>query len=170
MAGRVLIQVIASARASWTANAIPEISVTMGESLTIRGFPQTSRTFFTSAWSPSGSLPNSMPPFFTLGHETFISRADMPSKSRAWAARTYSCSVEYEKVHDCMGIIPHQKREFLLNKDGDTNIFKSYGIDHATGCLYDPRCRIAVLWGKGKPLGDNAAQQTKIKKLRELLP
>ena len=70
---RVLIMERASAPALSAATAISEMSVTLGESFTIRGFLQCLRTSEVMPYTPSVVVPNWTPPCFTLGQEMFSS-------------------------------------------------------------------------------------------------
>ena len=70
---RVLIMEMASAPALSAATAISEMSVTLGESFTIKGFLQCLRTSLVMPYTPWVVVPNWTPPCFTLGQEMFSS-------------------------------------------------------------------------------------------------
>jgi len=78
---KVLTRETASAPAPSTARAISAISVTLGESLTIRVLSYTSRTASVTATADGQLTPKAMPPSFTLGQEIFSSIAEIPSSS-----------------------------------------------------------------------------------------
>ena len=84
---------MASAPATSTALAICTISVTLGESLIMTGFEVCPLASFTTAAAAAGSVPKTMPPSFTLGQETFSSRAATPGTSSFWANTPYSSTV-----------------------------------------------------------------------------
>ena len=91
MPSKVLIIDKASAPPFTAAFAITTISVTLGESFTIRGEEVTFLTFLTSSSVILGSVPKVIPPFSTFGQEMFISRAAISVMSfNLSAARTYS--------------------------------------------------------------------------------
>ena len=71
----VLMSESASAPASTQALAMATTSVTLGESLTIKGLLVAARQAATTPAAQAGSLPKRMPPSLTLGHEIFISSA-----------------------------------------------------------------------------------------------
>ena len=63
------------------------MSVTLGESLTIRVLEYAFRTAFTTDAAPSQVTPNAMPPDLTLGQEMLSSMAGMRSNSLILAAQ-----------------------------------------------------------------------------------
>src|SRR3990172_10073242 len=69
----VLIRETASAPASETAFAIIVMSVTLGDSFTIKGSFVFFLTALTTRKAKSGFVPNSSHPSFLLGHDIFIS-------------------------------------------------------------------------------------------------
>ena len=79
MPSSVLIRQMPSAPASSHARAIATMSVTLGESLMKTGFVVTAFTARVTSAAHSGDVPNDMPPWRTLGHETLTSISPIPS-------------------------------------------------------------------------------------------
>ena len=87
----VLIREIESAPSASTLRAISVMSVTLGESLTIKGFSVLSLTALTTSDAESGYAPKAIPPDLTLGHEILTSIPDTSSiSSRRAASSAYS--------------------------------------------------------------------------------
>src|SRR5579883_1761697 len=94
MPGMVLMSDRASAPASTTARAISTISVTFGESLTIKGRVQTSRTAPVTRAASAQLSPNVLPSDATFGQEMFSSIAATPGVSTNFSTTaTYSSTV-----------------------------------------------------------------------------
>ena len=70
-----------SAPAPSAARAISVMSVTFGESFTIRVLWYTLRTALTTSAAPCAETPKAIPPCFTFGQEMFSSIAGMFSSS-----------------------------------------------------------------------------------------
>ena len=96
---KVLISDKASAPPSSAAKANSVISFTLGESFMIRNLSVTFRTDSTASLSVTGSELNRVPPFSTLGQETFISSASiLLTSDNALANSTYSATVSPKKL------------------------------------------------------------------------
>ena len=93
MPSSVLMSDTASAPAASTALAIATMSVTFGESLRMTGFFVCALASRTTAEAASGSVPKTMPPSLTFGHETLSSMAATPGTSRRPASLPYSSAV-----------------------------------------------------------------------------
>ncbi len=76
----VLTNETESAPVASTARAISVMSVTLGESFTIRCLSQDSRAAEVTFSAPEHVVPNAMPPCFTFGQEMLISTAFTRSK------------------------------------------------------------------------------------------
>ena len=77
----VLISETASAPSPSTAFAISVISVTLGDSFTIRVLFHTSRTAFVTSAAEQAEVPNAIPPSFTFGQEILSSIAGIFSRA-----------------------------------------------------------------------------------------
>ena len=111
---RVLISDSASAPASTQACAMATMSVTLGESLTISGFLVTARQALTTLAAHAGSVPKTIPPCLTLGHEMFISSAAISGiSSRRRAISAYSSMVPPKKLA-IAGVSTERRKGTLL--------------------------------------------------------
>ena len=93
MPKRVFIRESASAPPETAAFAISVISVTLGVSLTIRGFLQYFFTSETTFSAIEGTVPNVIPPWLTLGHEILSSNKSTSASESFSAAAQYSSIV-----------------------------------------------------------------------------
>ena len=89
----VLTREIASAPPASTALAISGILVTLGESFIITGLLVAALTTLVTDSASFGSVPKTIPPSFTLGHDIFTSNISIGWSSKSLAASAYSSRV-----------------------------------------------------------------------------
>ncbi len=171
MPRRVLIRQRASAPASAAAVAISTMLVTLGVSLTMTGSDVAFLTAAVTEAAAFGSVPNSMPPDFTLGQPMFTSRPLTPATPSSRAASGSVVSDALPGDVDDDRHLPGGPQGRLLPDQGlDADVLEADRVEQSGRGLGQPRRRIALPRLQGSPFADDGSQPLDVDEVGVLRP